>query len=97
MRTRSGASRGAAAAIAAVRETLGAEPDGCPWSAYRDPQVQTILRDHAYYESGQVREAWGADPAEWRVYGLDVFRRALDSARADVLDTERAERERGRA
>ena len=85
----------AVAALSAVRTSTGVEPHVCPWRAFADPRVRVVMRDHAYYESGQVREAWGADPPAWRVLALDVFRRAIDSARADVLETERAAREKG--
>lgn len=92
---RSRESTAAVAALDAVRTSTGHEPSTCPWRAFASPAVREVMRDHAYYEQGQVREAWGADPPAWRVLALDVFRRAIDSARADVLDAERAARERG--
>jgi len=40
-----------------------------------------------------VREAWGDDPPAWLVQALDIFARALDTARADIADIEHERRQ----
>ena len=91
--TRDPISRAAVAGLAAVRSVVGVEPPTCPWRAFGDPRVREVLRCFRWYEKGQVREAWGDDPPAWLVQALDIFARALDTARADIADIEHERRQ----
>lgn len=75
--------------LTAVRVVCGSEPPSCPWSAFKEPRVQAVMKAYRWAEKGQVREAWGDDPPYWLKRGLEVFTAALEAARADVLDAER--------
>lgn len=52
-----------------------------------------MLEAWTAYDKGQLAAVVGDDPPHWLVEGVLVFARALDAARADVMETERKARE----
>jgi len=68
---------------------MGQRPHGCPWAAFRDPDVVNVLRAYDFFGSGQCAEWWGEDPEWWLVEGVRVYHRALGRARADALKVQR--------
>lgn len=84
-----GDSRLVAGELAAIEHVMGERPDGCPWAAFRDPDVVAVLRAYDWHESGQCAEWWGPDPEWWLVEGVREYHRALGRARADALKVQR--------
>lgn len=65
----------------------------CPWRALEDPVVRDVVRAHAFFESGQLREFWGDDPPRYLVDGVRVHESALRLTDQADREADRKERE----
>lgn len=78
-----------------MHETVGGEHNACPWRAYTDPVCVDVLDACKWFESGQLHLVFGHDPPAYLVQGVGVYQSALNMARADIAERERAERKNG--
>ena len=69
-----------------LAHVMGERLDGCPWFAFRDPDVAEVLRAHDWFPS--CSEWWGPAPEWWIVEGVRHYHRALSRARADAIKVE---------
>lgn len=67
---------------AAIEQITGHVPTGCPWRAYDDPVVIEAMESYAWFESGQLEMAIGADPPAVLVEAIRIYHSALASVRA---------------
>lgn len=79
-------------ALAVVRSVCGVEPPECPWNAWADRDVATVVSAWQWFDKGQLETHLGADPPHWILDGVRVFGAALDAARADFAEIRRQDR-----
>jgi hypothetical protein len=86
----------AVGALSAIGRLCGQEPPECPWNAWADSDVRTIVEAWGWYDKGQLEVFLGTDPPQWILEGVATFGRALAACRSDVLERQRKERELSR-
>lgn len=66
-----------------IESSTGERPPYCPWWAFHEPDVVEVLRCYDYWESGQLREAWGDDPPYWLWRATHHYHRQLTIVRSE--------------
>lgn len=66
-----------------IERVGGARPTTCPWRAFWDEDVATVINAYAWFESGQIATFLGDDPPNVLIEGVSWFHRAMSEALAD--------------